>query len=192
MTPLPVPHGQHMAVAWNNRRLELEEEPEPLDLPGDRRFEGRTLLYRTPAVFSFRMQHDEEEIRFQFVPVHFQASYGGDDLFPHRRREADLLVSALPGDGDTLVATLNIPFHTEPAVAILEEEGWRDLNVADMRTHLDGAALDRIFAPTDSRFDRAAFRVFSAEYLRRTGMTEEEFRLRLSDHWMVVLELPLD
>lgn len=129
------------------------------------------------------------------IPLHMKSDFDGS-FAEHRLQEARALLAALDviertmGDEDVvLLGDTNITSGDEGALRAIAGAGFIDLNASSARTHWRGGSMDRIFTPAGQReFEGARFEVAFDSYLRERAWRPEEFKQRLSDHAMVIME----
>lgn len=131
---------------------------------------------------------------FIVVPIHMQPDQGSGDNMAHRVAEARELARHLPGiasnlsDRDViLIGDFGAPAGTETTVRLLTQAGYQDLNDRDVSTHLSGAAFERAFVPAD----QPEFLGIKMKAAPSANLAGENFRTRLSDHYIAYFELKL-
>ncbi|MEM9296102.1 MAG: endonuclease/exonuclease/phosphatase family protein [Planctomycetota bacterium] len=127
---------------------------------------------------------------FVVVPIHWRSSFSRDTS-PQRAEEAAELVAGLPvvfDDPDVIViGDANTMMKDEPALGVMADAGFRDLNARHSPTHIANLFLDRAFVPADQpEFRAASFRVVDVPEKRRL-----DFHKRLSDHYPLVVAFPV-
>ncbi len=185
--------NQLCGIAWDRTRVVAVGEPVLIPTPQRDSSQGRPLWSR-PAwgqVFSCGPGLTD----FVVVMVHMKSDYGGD-FAEHRGEEAYWLLAGLPRaihDPDILiVGDLNCNDNEEPAIRRLVAGGFVDLNAADQPTHWRYGPLDRVLVPTGQpEFAEAGFEVLAGPYLEARGLSAEDFKVRFSDHFLVVTEIPV-
>jgi endonuclease/exonuclease/phosphatase family metal-dependent hydrolase len=169
----------------------VEQVPLEIEDPGDTE---HTLLARRPVGVKFETAPGKTDV--VVVVVHLKCCNAAG----HRAAEAKALIDALEplraatGDRDILlIGDSNISRHDEPAVGVLGDAGFRDLNESDQSTYVSGGALDRAFVPpgengrpTQPEFANSRFTV-----VRRGPVPQQEYRRRLSDHYLVYTDVRL-
>lgn len=190
---LPARSGRNQLVglAWDTARVTAVGEPRRIVESPEPRAGAARLWSRPPHGQLFSAGPGLTD--FVVVPIHMKSDYDGD-FSAHRAREAELLVTALPGvfdDRDILIiGDSNCDAHSEPAVAVFAHAGLVDLNSADWPTFWRGQALDRAFVPTSQpEFADRLFEVRRDDYLARRGLSAEQFKTRCSDHFMIVTQV---
>jgi hypothetical protein len=146
---------------------------------------------RVPHAMKFTAGNGHD---FVVVPIHMQSSRGPGDHMAHRVAEARELAGQVRAiaqnlsDPDViLIGDFGAPNSTETTVRLLKDVGFRDLNAGDAPTHLSGAAYERAFAPADQpEFIGPVMRSVPSPTL-----AGENFRARLSDHYIAYFELKL-
>lgn len=187
--PARTGRNQLCGLAWNAARVTAVGAPVPVTLSDPDA--GATVWSRPPYAQMFSAGDGLTD--FAVVVVHMKSNYNGD-FSQQRAREADELVAALAqtvADPDVLIiGDANCGSHAEPAVTKFEQAGFVDLNAADTPTHIRYGPLDRAFVPRGQpEFAASGFQVLREEYLSARGITEPDFKVRFSDHFMVVTEL---
>ncbi len=189
----PSSRNQNVGVAWDMTRLTLLSEPDGWEIPVDRSegSQGRNLWSRPPRAMHFSTGDGKTD--FVVIPIHMKSNYGGD-FSQHRAEEARALVDALPavrerfGDSDiVIIGDTNSPSHSDDSIAAYEAAGFVDLNDEDAITYWRGTALDRILVPADQpEFESRFFLVGFDLYADRVGTDLRGFKVRWSDHFMVI------
>lgn len=119
------------------------------------------------------------------VPIHWKSDYNGT-FEDQRAKEAQEIVDGLPvvfNDSDVLIiGDSNCGTTREQAIQVLGAAGWKDLNARDLPTHVADLSLDRVFVPVSQpEFEKSRQQVF-----KMRGFSPEQFKERLSDHYMVI------
>ncbi len=188
--PARTGRNQLCGVAWDTTRVTAVGTPVALTTSDP---ETQSVWSRPPFAQTFSAGAGLTD--FAVITVHMKSNYNGD--FSERRgREAEELAAALPGtltDPDVIIlGDANCGSHGEPAVARLEAAGFVDLNAADASTHIRYGPLDRVFVPrAQPEFAGRHFEVVREGYLAQRGLTETDFKVRYSDHFMVVTEVTI-
>lgn len=170
--------------------------------------EAETVIFsRWPYAVKFSAGKGKTD--FVVVPVHWKSNIGGAATAEARAYETELLVESLRkspaahGEEDFIIlGDSNMLRADEDAANALKGAGLRDCNARDLGTHLSfkagerGAPFDRIFVMGDQaetsatcpatgngRNDLDFKLVRAAEW--RQGVTNSQFRNRLSDHLLV-------
>lgn len=183
--------NQLVGLAWDAARVTPVGPPRVVVEPsGDAGDEG-PLWARPPRMQAFSPGAGLAE--FDVVVVHMKSNFGGD-FSAQRAREAQAFVAALPRAAPrrdlVLIGDFNCGAHTEPAIAAFEAAGFVDLNPADAATHARFGPLDRALVPAAAPgLAGRRFEVRRDNYLNARNLSEEQFRVRFSDHFMVVTEL---
>lgn len=182
---------QHIGVAWNATRVSMVGSPAKIAVPAT--VQGAHIWDREPYAVKFSFGNGKTDI--VVIVLHMKANTGGKST-PQRKREleAQTLVAALPAlrsalhDQDiVLIGDTNILEFSERADRIYRDAGFRDLNSADMPTHMDGGAFDRAFVPSQREFDNVVTEViFDTAYLSSKNLSRNTFRKRFSDHFMAI------
>jgi len=177
-------------VMWNKRLVSIIAQPYAIPVPRVQKALDDTLLWeRLPYAVKFSTGRTD----FVFIPIHTHASPLPDADISHRVHEVRLLAQELDGvkkhfnnDNVILAGDFNTTGSNETTVVILTKQGFRDLNANDELTYISGAPFDRIFVPAD----QPAFA--KATLIRRVpspGMSLDEFRRRLSDHYLITSDI---
>ncbi len=156
--------------------------------------QGSGLWSRPPHAMKFSLGEGQTDV--VVIMVHMKADYQGD-FAAHRAEEARSLVDALPevrrtfGDQDiVIIGDTNCVGDREPAVEALVNAGMRDLNRSGMQTHWRGGSMDRAIVPAlQPEFASSGFQVVSEDYLRKMRWEPQDFKRRLSDHYLVVTDV---
>jgi hypothetical protein len=183
--------NQLCGVAWDTTRVVAVGDPVLVPTPQQHSSQGKPLWSRPAYGQAFSAGPDLTD--FVVVVVHLKSDFGGD-FAEHRGEEAHWLLAGLPQavrDPDILIiGDLNCDRHDEPAIRTLVAGGFVDLNAADQATHWRFGPLDRALVPADQpEFAAGPLEVFSTPYLESRGLSAEEFKVRFSDHYLVVTEL---
>lgn len=177
-------------IAWDSTRVTPIDEPRIVTDPNTRSSQGSMLWVRPPR--GLRFSAGEGLTDFVVVVIHMKADYRGK-FAQHRAEEAQHLVSDLPevfGDPDVMIIGDANCAHAEPAVATITAVGFVDLNAHDLETHWRYGALDRAFVPREQpEFARQCFEVLSDSFFSTHHVTRELFKLKYSDHFMVITEV---
>jgi hypothetical protein len=192
--------SQLCAVLWNAKRLSLAAVTKLAVRHEDT---GDRLWDRAPHLFEFTSQIDVwrkdpegtwrqvgETRRLALVPLHMKANVPSETLARRiRHKETRALVDALSTIGDALEPSLvligdtNIVSNTEPAIELLLDAGFVDLNNHDAPTYGNymgrSAPFDRAFV----RQGRPEFR-YSRQYILHSTDVRAHDRF-LSDHYMI-------
>ena len=177
-------------VMWNKRLVSVVAQPYAIPVPRMQKALDESLLWeRLPYAVKF----STGRVDFVLIPVHTHASALPDADISHRVHEVRLLAQELDGirkhfnsDNLILAGDFNTTGSNETTVVILTKQGLRDLNANDELTYISGAPFDRIFVSKD----QPAFA--KATQIRRVpspGMSLDEFRRRLSDHYLITFEM---
>jgi endonuclease/exonuclease/phosphatase family metal-dependent hydrolase len=186
---------QLTGVAWNTARAELVGQPIPLradDLSAD----GYNLLDRAPQAVKFRFAEGRSD--FVLIPLHLKSNrkvngraIGADQ----RAQESAAILQVLPDIRKTtrdkdlvLLGDFNVKEAREKAVRQFVAAGFRDLNANDRSTFWKGQApFDRFFVPQNQpEFRHSRLTLFKPE-----RMSPEQFKIRLSDHYMVTTDMEI-
>jgi hypothetical protein len=185
-------HDQLTGVAWNKSILDKSGEyalsvPTAEVSPAD----DALLFDRPPHAVKFTT--GSGHVDFVIVSIHLQSNLGPGDHIAHRVTEVRALAGQLGtirerlNDRDILLAgNFGIANSAETTERLLTQAGYRDLNAADYPTTLDGASDDRIFVPAE---DANFAKLHTVNLVRMNGLSGEAFRRRLSDHYMIYIDL---
>lgn len=182
---------QCCGVAWDTTRVRPVGQPRIITAPQQQSVQGRTLWSRPPRGWLFTA--GEGLTDFVLIVIHMKSNYGGD-FARHRAQEAETLLAELPlafSDPDVLIiGDANCSSHAEPAVVALTAGGFVDLNADDRQTHWRYGPLDRAFVPAEQpEFARRYFEVLSDSFLGARKLTVRDFKVRYSDHFLIVTEI---
>lgn len=189
------PDDQLLGVLWDTGAWSpVERESWGVRITGGRSVSGSVLWARRPRAMKFSA--GERLTDLVVVAVHMKADFDGD-FAEHRREEAEALARALPEarkamhDDDLVVmGDTNCTGKNERAITALRSAGLFDPNTKGERTHWRGGAMDKTLVPADQpEFAGHRFEVMSDRYLEARRWSPEEFKRRLSDHYMVVTEV---
>lgn len=192
----PSARNQNVGVAWDENVVtpvsDIEGSPVPIDRAAFD--DGDSLWSRPPRSLFFTAGDGMTD--FVIIPVHMKSNYGGD-FSARRAHEAQALGTALPEvratfrDQDVFViGDTNSPHHADESIMAFEHAGLTDLNHDDDITYWRGSALDRALVPADQpEFASPRFEVFFDRYAEENGISVEDFKVRWSDHRMVVFTL---
>lgn len=188
---------QHIGVAWNTARAEMIGNP--FRIPVATSSNGQPLWDRRPHAVQFSFGDGRSDL--VVIVLHMKANRrenNGPNL-QRREREARTLVQKLPqvrsrfDDEDiVLIGDSNILTADEAAAEVFGQAGFEDLNGEDEPTYNsdDGAPFDRAFVPSDqTEFENVDQVVFDEEFLGPQNMSRQQFRRRLSDHFMIVTDV---
>jgi hypothetical protein len=189
----PASYGrdQCTGIAWDAARVTPLDDPRVATNPNQTSAQGKPLWSRPPRGLVFSAGRGLTD--FVVVVIHMKSDYGGD-FAAHRSEEAQHLVRDLPDvfdDPDVMIiGDTNCGSHDEPAIVTLTAAGFVDLNAQDVETHWRYGALDRVFVPADQpEFARQCFEVLSGSFFGARDLTVEDFKVRYSDHFMVISEV---
>ena len=177
-------------IGWNKAAVTRIGRPYqvPIEhLPDDRYFEWD----RHPQAMKFQV--NGTAVQFVVISLHMKS---GSRFAAQRRIEAQSLIAALPKvrnvfetEEIVLIGDCNVRHDNERALQIIEKDGFR--NMLAPRTSTATFA----FRPADRTFVPANSRIFSnsrQDVLAPTGVKNvETHRKYLSDHYMIVLHVPL-
>lgn len=185
---------QHVGIAWNQRRLAATQPPTKVKVE-HRKYPHPTLdrtlssWVRQPYAMKFTTGRGGTD--FVMIALHLKSNVEGPMTEVMRRDEATTLAQQLIAvreqyaDEDMiLLGDTNCLSAQEPAAQVFVQNGFRDLNAADLRTYFSGAPFDRIFVPQSQReFARSVQTVFRPE----TGL--QAYRTHISDHFLVFTDI---
>ncbi|MBW7905047.1 MAG: hypothetical protein LC135_06645 [Phycisphaerae bacterium] len=180
--------NQVCGVAWDASRVAAVGDPVLITKTRRDSSQGKPLWSRPAVGQLFSAGPGLSD--FLVVVCHNKSDYGGS-FAVHRGEEADLFLSELPaanGDPDILlIGDMNCQSSSEPLVQRFIAAGFVNLNHEDIPTHVRYGALDRAFAPANQpEFAARHFEVCSTAFLGDRNLTHEDFKVRFSDHFMVL------
>lgn len=192
----PSSRNQNVGVAWDELAVTALSDTAGHSIPLDRAAsaDGGALWSRPPRALYFTAGVGLTD--FVIIPIHMKSNYGGD--FSERRAaEARALAAALPeiestfADHDVfIIGDTNSPHHTDESIRAFEAAGLIDLNAGDAVTYWRGSSLDRALVPAaQPEFASPGFVVFFDEFAGPRGIDLNDFKVRWSDHRMVVFTL---
>jgi len=182
--------------AWNSQ----SDSPMRLNIGKVRSSQSGYLWNRPPHAIKFVVgSPTEKKTDFVLIPIHMKADYQGQ-FSAHRREEAEALVAQLPAvrkamsDEDVVIlGDSNCPSPSEPALRVLTDAGYLDLNANGKSTHWRGeGSMDRAVVPAkqpEFAGSGTAFTVFADEYQRVKRIDAKEFKRRFSDHYLVYTDV---
>jgi hypothetical protein len=177
-------------IMWNKRLVWPVAQAYAVNVPRNQKALDDTLLWeRLPYAMKFSTGKND----FVLIPVHTHASALPDADISHRVHEVRLLAGQLDDvrkhfdDSDIILAgDFNTAGSNETTVVILEKQNLRDANSGDELTYISGAPFDRIFITKDQpEFPKT-------QQIKRVpwpGISLDEFRRRLSDHYLITLDM---
>lgn len=192
--------SQLCALMWNSERL-TQTDLKRLDV--EHNIDGDALWDRAPHVVTFTSSlaawrkdedgewHQVEENRsLAIVPLHMKSNYGGGTVNVRKReKEVTTLLEGLAKVRDELDPSLimlgdtNVLKYDEPAIELLVNGGFIDLNNTDSPTYWSrqygDSPFDRIFVA----LGRDEFK-YSRQYVLRSADLVMHDRY-LSDHYMI-------
>ena len=200
--------SQLCAVMWNEDRV---SNTGLLKLDVDHHVDGDTLWDRAPHSVTFTSplkvwrksaSGDWEQIddhkTFSIVPLHMKSNYGGGTKnIRKREKEAKTLIDAIDraraqGDIDPsliLIGDTNVLKFDEPAIEVLVDGGFIDLNNNDSSTYWSRqygeSPFDRAFVAAG----REEFK-YSRQYVLRSADLVLHDRY-LSDHYMIKMSVKI-
>ncbi len=177
-------------VMWNRRLVAVVGEPYAIAVPRNLKGLDETVIWeRLPHAVKFASGKND----FVVIPVHTRAGLVGESDSSNRVHEIRLLAGQLEAvrrhfsDNDLILAgDFNTNGSGETTVVILTKAGFKDLNSSDELTYISGAPFDRAFVPNNQpEFART-------KQIRRVpspGMSLDEFRRKLSDHFLITFDM---
>ncbi len=181
---------QHVGVAWNASRVTRQGDPWRLPI---RRSKQADIWQRHP--FGMKFSFGQGKTDLVVIPLHMKSNRGGEDVTAKQRAlEAQTLIRSLgelqnhfDDDDILLIGDTNVLKETELTLSRITFNGFRDLNGGEHLTWIKSdrfaaAPFDRIFVPDDQpEFADSKMRTMRDNHLG----SEEAFRSKLSDHYMV-------
>lgn len=172
---------QLCVVLWNSSTL---DKIGSMKVPVSHFEDGDRLWDRTPHAIKFKHQTKTD---FVIIPLHMKANVGGAQKGMRvREKEAKTLVASLPevratlSDEDIiLIGDTNCLDRNEPALKVIRDAGYEDLNASDAQTFVGGGPFDRVFIPEQ----RQAF-WYSRQYVIRSANQDDHYKY-LSDHYLI-------
>lgn len=186
-------HANGTAVAWNRNLIGKIDDAWalPIDQGQVSPSDGTLILDRVPHAVHFST--GDNGVDFVVVPISLQGDLGPGDHVAHRVTEATILAQKLPsirehaGSPNLILAgDFGMPRITETTHRLLTDAGLRDLNASDLPSKLNGVSDDRVFVPASGPVFSG---VHGLEQVTMPGFSDEQFRRRLSDHFMMVFTL---
>lgn len=188
---------QLVGVAWNAKRV--RRVGDPFRLPVRRRPQAGEQWHRHPWGVKFSTGVGKTD--FVLIPLHMKSNRGGfEQTSQQRGNEATSLIRALGAlqnffsDDDIVpLGDTNVLREDELALRRFAGNGFRDLNGGKLMTWIRSAEyaaapFDRIFVPDDQpEFAGCVQRVVTENPLG----SEEAFRARLSDHYLIVTDIKI-
>ncbi len=184
----------HTGVMWNRKKAHPVRRPLkiPMKVP---RSDNPYYWSRWPHAMKFSAGDNKTDV--VIVPIHMKSNVTrrGDKISPteQRQREAEFLAAALDtvksrlSDLDIiLIGDFNVCKSSEPAVKVLADAGYADLNCCDEPTMaLSRAPFDRAFVSKDQpEFQECKVMVFRPRYL-----SPRDFNRLLSDHLLITIKV---
>ncbi len=177
-------------VMWDKKWVTLVEKPYAIPIPRNLKGLDETMIWdRLPHAVKFSTGKND----FVLIPIHTRAGLIGEADSSNRVHEIRLLAGELEGirrhfnDKDLILAgDFNTNGSGETTVVILTKQGFKDLNSSDELTYISGAPFDRAFVPKDQP------EFATTKQIRRVpspGMSLDEFRRRLSDHFLITFDM---
>lgn len=172
---------QLTGVAWNEKTVAQVGSPLRLQMNTT-----GSDWDRWATAIKFRFGNNKTDI--VLIPVHLKANVGGN-FSVQREREAQALMNAMNSvrthfnDQDIVIlGDTNILTNAEGAITKFRNGGFIDLNAADRATVVDGSApFDRAFTPQN----QPEFSIAAQDVFKLDSATRNEFKIKLSDHFMV-------
>lgn len=196
--------SQLCAIMWNTERM---KQTGVLPLNVDFNVGGDALWDRAPHAVSFtsslkvwkrddkgKWKQSNANKTLTIVPIHMKSNYGGGTKnIRKREKEAKTLVAALQKAKDKLdpsiilIGDTNVLKYDEPAIDVLVNNGFVDLNNNDSTTYWSRqygeSPFDRVFVAED----REEFK-YSRQYVLRSADLVLHDRF-LSDHFMIKISV---
>jgi hypothetical protein len=180
-------------ILWNRRLVWPVAQAYAINVPRVQKALDETLLWeRLPYAMKFATGRNQ----FVLIPVHTHASALPDADISHRVHEVRLLAGQLEDvrkhfdeKNIILAGDFNTVGSNETTVVILEKQGFRDCNSNDELTYISGAPFDRMFVPKDQP------EFSTSKQIKRVpwpGISLDEFRRRLSDHYLITLDMRIN
>lgn len=198
--------SQLCAVMWNTSRVTRRDV---LRLDVVHEMDGDHLWDRAPHAVTFTtslkvwrktLEGDwhqlDEDKSLTIVPLHMKSNYGGGTKnLRKRQKEAMTLVSALAAAADRLDPSLiligdtNVLKYDEPAIEVLVNAGFIDLNNTDSPTYWSRQYGDSPFDRAFVAEGREEFK-YSRQYVLRSAdlVLHDQF---LSDHYMIKMSVKM-
>lgn len=191
---------QLTGMVWNEKILTPVGEPfrVPMKIPA--RKQGEPIYWdRWATAMKFSAGQGKTDV--VIIPVHMKSNrpkkgesedQAKERTIEQRAKEGKYLVEALGdvrkkfSDEDIIIAgDLNALGTSEKVITVFVEAGFRDLNQGDLVSHISkkhrNSPLDRAFVPAKQpEFSSSEMQVF-----KPVDMSPEEFRKKLSDHYMI-------
>lgn len=188
---------QLIGVAWNTAKVSRVGSIQRIEFPSGsptRGPQGNIIWHRHPHVVKFAA-HGQQQTDFAVIVLHMKADYEGD-FADHRKVEAELLSEVFPELRDRvdrdliLIGDANAKGHAESSVQQFVRSGFKDLNRQDAKTHWQFGALDRALVPTDQpEFSDSKLVVLREQYWATQNLTQEDFKRKYSDHFLIWMTL---
>jgi predicted extracellular nuclease len=185
--------NQLTGIAWDATRVRAVGAPRCVVDAQRKSSQGDDLWPRPPYGQMFSAGDGLTD--FVVVVVHLKSDYGGSFALK-RAEEADALMAGLPrvfDDPDVvIIGDFNCTSHQEPAALRFLAAGFFDANGSDESTHWRYGPLDRVMIPADQpEFASRRFEVLRDAFLSDQQLSPEQFKVRLSDHFMVITEVTI-
>jgi endonuclease/exonuclease/phosphatase family metal-dependent hydrolase len=171
--------NQLVVISWNKERVSKEGVARRISI--DR---TGSEWERHPHAIKFSAGAGKTDL--VVIPLHMKADDEGD-YSSQRKAEAELLVAkldevrAVTNDEDIVIlGDLGCDDSREPALEVLTNAGFTDLNARDTRTHLRAGPLDRAFVPEEDEF------LYSRLFILAPA-DSTAFENALSDHRMIIV-----
>jgi endonuclease/exonuclease/phosphatase family metal-dependent hydrolase len=192
----PADEHQWTGIAWKSAKVKVVGDIVQLPVSHRRSSKGSNLWDRNVHAIMFSAGPGKTD--FVVMVVHLKANTTGN-FAQHRQEELKELAAklptlarAFPGEKDLVIlGDTNMLSGQEPGPRVLEQQGFKDLNKADLDTHTAKGVqpFDRVFVPRDqTEFARSSLEVLS-DFMKRERLSFREFRTRFSDHYMIVTEI---
>lgn len=187
--------GQWTGLAWNASKVKPEGDILAVPVSHARSKQDSNLWDRN--AHAIKLTAGAKRTDFLVVVLHLKANTTGN-FAAHREEEIKDLLSrfpqldkAFPKERDViLVGDTNMEQLKEPAAALLEKVGFRDLNTG-LDTHVGRGEqpFDRIFVPREQPEFKASRLTVLDDYLKDERLSIAEYRKRYSDHYIIVTEI---
>ncbi len=181
-------------IAWDTTIVRMAEPPValPVGLNKDNPTDGAVVLACPPWAARFEVIGGSGD--FVVVPVDLADNTTSGDRAAHRVAETRQLIAGLStirarfsSAELILIGDFAMPLSTETPAALLADAGLRDLNAQDLPTSATGMPYSRAFVPANSRRLSGNTAIGIVKY---PTMGPDVFRQKLSDNYIITVELP--